>query len=220
MEACATKNFTRVDNVFCSTGLIDMFMSCNTYPQWRPQKTDHMPIISVLEIEPERIIHTDKFNYKLMDWEEFRITLGESLAKLEAVEEILSEEQLHSKIVLLDGVIKEAVQKHVPLTRLSPYTKRWWNKDLAKLKRSKEKLARKLYLRRAVDNDPAHEEFRQTRNDYSKAIHDTKAEHWLEWLETLDEEGVWAANQMVTGPAMDWGRSRIPKLEVKDPVTK
>ena len=42
LEACATKNFTRVDNVFCSADLVDTFISCDTYPQWRPQKTDHM----------------------------------------------------------------------------------------------------------------------------------------------------------------------------------
>ena len=54
LEACVTKNFTRVDNVFCSGELVNKFISCNTFPQWRPQKMDHMPIISELEIETER----------------------------------------------------------------------------------------------------------------------------------------------------------------------
>ena len=43
LEACSTKNHTRLDNVFCSMGLHKQFISCNTYPHWRPQKTDHMP---------------------------------------------------------------------------------------------------------------------------------------------------------------------------------
>ena len=220
LEACATKNFTRVDNIFCSADLLDTFISCNTYPQLRPQKTDHMPVISVLELEPERTILVDKHNYKMTDWEEFRETLGGRLEELGDVGEITSLAQFHNKIAQLDDAIKVTVQEHVPLTRLSPYTKRWWNKGLSELKKGKEKLARKSYERRALNNDPVHEEFRQARNGYSKAIQDTKAEHWMEWLETLDEEGVWAANRLVSGSASDGGRCRIPTLQVRNPVSK
>ena len=42
----------------------------------------------------------------------------------------------------------------------------------------------------------------------------------MEWLETLDEEGVWTVNRVVTGPASDVGRGRIPMLIVEDPITK
>ena len=42
----------------------------------------------------------------------------------------------------------------------------------------------------------------------------------MEWLETLDEEGMWMANRMVSGPATDGGRSRIPMLLVRDPISK
>lgn len=69
LEACSKKNFTRVDNVFCSEELYDLFISCDTYPQWRPQKTDHMPIISILELQPERTVQVKKFNFKMTDWE-------------------------------------------------------------------------------------------------------------------------------------------------------
>ena len=79
---------------------------------------------------------------------------------------------------------------------------------------------RDSYRRREVDRDLIHEEFRQVRNRYSKAIRRSKEEYWLEWLETLDEEGMWAANRMVSGTAMDGRQSRIPKLLVKGPITK
>ena len=218
LEACATKNFTRVDNIFCSAELVDTFLSCDTFPQWRPQKTDHMPIISVLEVEPERIAYVGKHNFKLTDWEEFRKSLRGNLEGIEDTE-ITSEEQFYTRIEQVDGAIKSAIQEHVPLTKLSPYTKRWWSKKLADLKKAKEKLSRGSYMSRALDEDPVHEAFYQARNEYSKAIHEAKTEHWIEWLEMLDEDGVWTANRMVTGPASDGGRGRIPTLVVKDSTT-
>src|ERR1700722_7475210 len=130
LDACATKNYTRVDNVFCSTELAETFVSCDTYPQWRPQKTDHMPIISVLEIEPEVAVYASKYNYKLTDWDEFRKSLGEGLEVLEDTDEITSEEQFYNRLERVDNAIKVAIQKHVPISRTSPYAKRWWNKEL------------------------------------------------------------------------------------------
>lgn len=122
LEACATKNFTRVDNVFCSADLIDTFILCDMFLQWRPQKTDHMPIISILEIEPERVAYVSKPNFKLTDWEEFQKSLSESLEEMEEAVEITSELQFHVRITLVDEAIQTAIQKHVPLTKLSPYT--------------------------------------------------------------------------------------------------
>ena len=105
-------------------------------PAITPTKTDHMPIISLLEMEPERVEHVNKHNYKLTDWEAFRKTLGVSLEELGATEELTSLEEFYNKLAQVDNAIKAAVSKHVPLTRLSPYTKWWWNKGLSDLKRS------------------------------------------------------------------------------------
>jgi hypothetical protein len=42
----------------------------------------------------------------------------------------------------------------------------------------------------------------------------------VEWLEGLDESSIWQASKLVTSPATDASRARIPTLQVKDPVTK
>lgn len=51
LEALNTKNYTRPDNVFCSAELTGSFVSCNTNPSACPPRTDHLPIISVLDTE-------------------------------------------------------------------------------------------------------------------------------------------------------------------------
>ena len=53
LEACTTKNFTRVDNVFCTANMLDCVISCNTYPHWRPQKTDHVRGYNLRHSSPE-----------------------------------------------------------------------------------------------------------------------------------------------------------------------
>ena len=85
---------------------------------------DHMPIISILEIGPERVAYISKPNFKLMDWVEFWKSLSENLEEMEEADEITSEVQFHARIALVDEAIKLAIQKHVLLTKLSPYTKR------------------------------------------------------------------------------------------------
>ena len=75
-----TKNYTRVNNLFCTANLIDRFISCDTYPHLHPQKTDHLPIISVLELEIEEAIQVAKYNFRSENWEEFRKCLEDKLA--------------------------------------------------------------------------------------------------------------------------------------------
>ena len=130
------------------------------------------------------------------------------------------EEAFYEHIARLDSAIKAAIKEHVLVSNPSPYTKRWWTRNLARMKKCKKQLARKSYRRRVADEDPVHKEFRQAWNTYSKAIQDMKREHWIDWLETLDEEGLWVANRMVSGDGTDGGRNRILTLMVKDPVMK
>lgn len=145
LEACSTKNHTRVNNIFCSVELHNRIVSCNTYPQWQPQKTDHMPIISILEIEPDRAVHAEKNNYRLTDWDEFRRSLANNLAEMQEKEEFTSAEMCLNQINALDKAIKGAIKEHVLVAKMSPYAKRWWNKELANLKKQKEHLARRSY---------------------------------------------------------------------------
>lgn len=45
-------------------------------------------------------------------------------------------------------------------------------------------------------------------------------EHWVEWLERLNQSSIWQASRLVTSLATDAGKARIPTLQVKDLMTK
>jgi len=88
-----------------------------------------------------------KLNYKLMDWDEFQETLETRLAALPEPEELTTITQFHAMLKQLDLVIKAVIVKHVPMSKPSPYSKCWWSKELAALKKVKEKLVRRSYER-------------------------------------------------------------------------
>jgi endonuclease/exonuclease/phosphatase family metal-dependent hydrolase len=46
LQALNTKNWTRVDNVFCSDHIAEYFIKCNTCPNKRGPSTDHVPIVT------------------------------------------------------------------------------------------------------------------------------------------------------------------------------
>ena len=71
-----------------------------------------------------------------------------------------------------------------------------------------------------MQDHPIHDEFRMVRNAYLLQIRKAKAKHWAEWLEKLDGPSVWTASRLVMGPAMDGGRSRIPTVQMKHPMSR
>ena len=78
-------------------------------------------------------MHTEKFNYKLTDWEEFRRTVVE----IQETENFTSVGVCLDQINNLDTAIKSAIKEHILVTKLSTYAKRWWMKELENLKETK-----------------------------------------------------------------------------------
>ena len=220
LRSHSTGNHTRVDNIFCNEALIDAVIKCNTDDASRPVKTDHYPIVIQLNIHTPKVAQKPRYNFRLADWPELVTTLKTNLDNLPPPTEITDIQEFDSKLNALNTAIQDAIGKHVQLTKPSPYSKRWWSTELAKEKKKMTQLGgRSKYHRGSLDH-PIHEEYRQQRNRYSEKIRNAKADHWVEWLEDLDESSVWQASKLVTSPPTDAGRVRIPTLHVKDLATK
>lgn len=73
LEAHNTKNHTRPDNVFATEGFMDAFVECHTLPESRPPKTDHMPIISIIDINVEQSVPEQRRNFQATDWPKFQV---------------------------------------------------------------------------------------------------------------------------------------------------
>ena len=220
LRAHNTGNHTRVDNVFCTEGLMDAIIKCKTDDAARPVKTDHYPIITQFNIYATRTAWEPRHNFRLTDWTEFVKTLKVNLTNIPPPTEIETAQDFDTTLKNLNEAIEDAIEKHVKLTKPSPYSKRWWTSELASEKKKMQRLGGKSKYHCSNPQHPIHEMYRQQRNHYSEQIRTAKAEHWVEWLQGLDKSSVWQASRLVTSLATDAGKARIPTLQVKDPTTK
>lgn len=218
LEASNTKNHTRPDNVFCSAEIIDMFTQCSVEYQLRPVITDHFPIISTLDLSPERTAPILKFNYRETDWKKFREKLTTKLKSNPQPQEISTQAQFEDAYTRLINAIAETAKEVVPIAKQSPYAKRWWTKDLDMERKHVKKLGHKARRKLSHRSDPIHEELRIARNQLSEHIKNAKKDHWEEWLETLTLTGTWDFHRYASSCPDDQFHTRITTLQ--DPEAK
>jgi hypothetical protein len=218
LQSMATKNWTRVDNVFCTDNIADTIVTCDTAPSRRGPGTDHVPILTVLDIEVEIKVPTPLRNFRMTDWNEFREHLAERLETIPDAREISTIDEFNNTVDELTAAIQDTIKIAVPMSKPVPHSRRWWSKELSDLKKAKNKINNQSYIYRAIADHPSHEEHRVISEKYSKAIGDAKAQHWAEYLEEIDDNLLWTANKYLLNPATDGGRTRIPSLQVINPT--
>jgi hypothetical protein len=81
LESLATRTWTRPDNVWCTDTSTHLINTCDTRPAIRPAKTDHLPIITILDINTPRTTNTPRRVFRGVDWPQFQELLKEKLAR-------------------------------------------------------------------------------------------------------------------------------------------
>ena len=216
LKHMVSKRLSRPDNVFCTNSLADCVLRCDTMPERQPGKTDHYPIVTILELEQRRTAMNPSRNFRETDWEEFNAYLGEEIATIPIPDEIRTEEELGREIEQLTTAIQKAITAKVPENQPCPLSKRWWTKDLKKTKKLVNHLRAESYRYRAIEDHPSHQDIRQARRKYAAEIAKAKTDHWNNYLENADGTDIWTVNRYLSNPIGDGGRTRVPTLKVKD----
>jgi len=84
----STKNYTRVDNIFCSKELLDAIIEWKMDDTAWLVRTDHYAIITQLDIHTPKATWEARWNFRLADWPELVKTLKNNLANLPPPTEI------------------------------------------------------------------------------------------------------------------------------------
>ncbi|KAF8835918.1 hypothetical protein BDN67DRAFT_861720, partial [Paxillus ammoniavirescens] len=158
--------WTRLDNIFCTEHTKDSFISCNTNPALRGPKTDHIPILSTLELKIPHTWNESNRNFCNTDWEEFNKSLLSRLEQMGPLCTITTQVEFGGATSNFTRVIQETIKEVVPLSKPSPHLKQWWNHDLTLMSCKVAKLSYESYKARGILNHPSHEEHRALHNHY------------------------------------------------------
>ncbi|CDO75057.1 hypothetical protein BN946_scf184757.g12 [Trametes cinnabarina] len=216
LEHMRTKNLTRPDNVFCTKGLRDHLRSCLVRPDLRPLRTDHYPIHTEFGLQVAAAPPRPRRDFRQVDWVDFERSLAERVAARGFPPVIESIPDFDRTLDALMQDLQDTIVQHVPLTPATPYTKRWWSKELTAMRKEKERLARESHRHRADKAHPVHAEYRRLRNRYTDAIRAAKKDHWQAWIDSVDGKTIWDANRFLRRGPTDGGSARIPPIKALD----
>ena len=210
-----TKKWSRLDQVFITEHSMDAVTICDTLPEERGINTDHVPIVTVIDVELTKAPTQAARNFRDVDWKKFRTTLESKVAALGAPRHNSSSASLHRTCDKLTRAIQETIEKEVPRTRICARSKRWWSKELTQMRKETEKLGRQAYKLRDWPTHSIHEQRLAASKAYDKTIQYSKRHHWRDWLEKATDPDLWTAHKYISAPAGDGGKMRIPSLLIQ-----
>ncbi|CDO73528.1 hypothetical protein BN946_scf185013.g163 [Trametes cinnabarina] len=216
LEHMRTKNLTRPDNVFCTKGVRDRLRSCLVRPELRPLHTDHFPIHTEFDVPTAAAPPRPRRDFRQVDWLAFDQSLASRIATRVPLRVIETTQEFDRTLGALMDDLQATIEEHVPLTADTPYTKRWWSKELTSMRKEKERLARISHRNRQDSKHPSHAEYRRFRNRYADAIRAAKRDHWQAWIDSVDGKTIWEANRFLRRGPTDGGSARIPPIRATD----
>ncbi|KAF8599017.1 hypothetical protein BDV93DRAFT_429728, partial [Ceratobasidium sp. AG-I] len=201
-ELMTTKNYSRLDNVFMTEGLVDLVDKCDALKAPRIASTDHFAIHTIVQLSPPIADATTRYCFQKTDWEAFDTALRARLVD-SPTRKIRTINEFDNRLRNLVAAIQDTIAEHVPLVKESPHSKRWWNKRLKKLRRKRNKLSNRSERRRNEPHHPVHEQYREVHAAYQAEIKHAKQECWDKFFDEANEEDLWTAHKFLTSKPTD-----------------
>ena len=209
-----TKKWSRLDQVFISEEHIDSIIMCDVLSNTPGINTDHLPILTTLDLNLARSPTTPPRNFRNVDWDKFEKALAEKLDKMNPPTRIRRPSDLTTICQKLTETLQETINDEVPTTELKIKAKRWWTKELTKLRHEANRKGRRASKYKDWPEHQAHAERKDANKLFHKTLERTKRQHWRDWLEKAEDPDIWTAHKYTSTPAGDGGKSRIPVLKV------
>jgi hypothetical protein len=102
-------------------------------PDQRGINTNHLPILTELNLRANVVEEGKIPNFRNVDWEDFYKELSAQLAKLPLPMPINNQRQLDYGCKSLTKAIQCTIKIQVLVASLTPKSKRWWTKELTQL---------------------------------------------------------------------------------------
>ena len=181
---------------------------------FRNINTDHIPILTELNLGVAIKAAKPIPNFKDVDWDKFCKMLVNFLGPGQPEEQITSQRQLDKRCSSLMEALQNTIWEQVPVTAITSKLKRWWTKELMQMQKQADLSGRQSFLCRNKPEHAVHIQHKEAKKRYVNNMEYNKRQHWRDWLEKADEPDIWTANRYVTAPETDSGKARIPVLKV------
>ena len=210
-----TKKWSRIDQVFISDHSTDMLITCDMLPEHRGIRTDHLPILTKLNLDAASETPMAHRNFRAVDWERFQKALDRNLTRLSPPSLINTQTQLDAACANITSALQDTIKAEVPVTTICAKSKRWWTKELSTMRKEANKLGRLSHTHRDKPFHYAHAAHADADKLYHKTVKSTKLRHWRDWLERAEDPDIWTVQKLLAAPATDGGSARIPALKYK-----
>lgn len=190
------------DTVFASEGVATALIRCVVHAV--DHGSDHRGI--VLESSVQLDTYRERERRRLYfdaDWDAIRAALTDRLATgsmdTSLDTSLDTKDHLDRAAEELVATVNAILEETVPRAKPSPYTKRWWTKELSHLRRRLTTMRNHVTTLRRRNQDSTHAKMlvHQARRAYFDEMDRQKAAHWKEFLD--EASNVWKANQFVKG---------------------
>jgi len=198
---------TTIDLVLSSEGLANDRLTSQLYDV--EHGSDHRAISTSFAIPIESVASEPRRLFKETDWKRIRTVVGQELKPMPPR---LEEEDVEPQARLLAETIQETLQRHVPLARPSPYSKRWWNRELTRLRHEYGHLRNRARGARRNGNADSNLErlAKEARRHFLDTVKKQKRQHWKEYLQETDN--IWKAARYLQ-PTESRGVNRVNGLK-------
>ncbi|RPA72323.1 hypothetical protein BJ508DRAFT_189889, partial [Ascobolus immersus RN42] len=99
-------------------------------------------------------------------------------------------QQYDEAATLLTSTIQTARDLATPTLKITPHTKRWWTPELDDLRTTQQHHLRQFQRTREDTDRPA---YKVHRSNFLHALRKRKAEHWTDYLESLEGSRIYEA---------------------------
>src|SRR6266481_6938057 len=115
LQSLATKNWTRVDNVFATTNTEELVVMCDMDPRLMGPGMDHVPVLTTLEILILQREEMECRNFREVDWEKFREELELQLGSIPEPCALIDEAQFQRAVSNLTRVLQLTIEAVIPI---------------------------------------------------------------------------------------------------------
>lgn len=196
-----------IDLILASETLAENYLHCKIHET--EHGSDHRAIETRFDLEVPEKEHKSRLLFKNAPWGEIRTRIDKELSGTSRPRG--TQEQADRLL----KAVSEAVKGLTPLSKPSPYAKRWWTEDLSQLRKTYTTLRNqaRAYRRGGSPCQQTEKDAQKAARTFHGALRKQKKAHWDEFLS--EETNIWNAARFLQ-PEKQSAFGRLPSLKRSD----